>query len=139
MGPWSGESASWLDFPVPVTPLKGQIIRLEFSGDPLACWFSLGDSYCGTKPDGLTWCGTTEEHAGFDETITSEALNKVMSDAVTMVPALADARLALQTACLRPMASDMFPIVGPVPGGREPTCALVADVKAFSSGPAWPK
>ena len=139
MGPWSGESTSWLDFPVPVTPLKGQIIRLEFSGDPLACWFSLGDSYCGTKPDGLTWCGTTEEHAGFDETITSEALNKVMSDAVTMVPALADARLALQTACLRPMASDMFPIVGPVPGWEGAYMCTGGGRKGILLGPSMAK
>lgn len=116
MGPWSGETGSWLDFPVPITPLKGQIMRLEMDGPPLACWFAYKNSYCGTKPDGLTWCGTTQEEDGFNEVITPQGLHSVMDDAVKMVPALADAKLALQTACLRPMASDLLPIVGPVPG-----------------------
>ena len=116
LGPWSGQASSWLDFPVPITPLKGQILRLEMDGPPLASWLSFAHSYCGTKADGLTWCGTTEEEAGFDDTTTTAGLNVVMNDAVKMVPDLADAKLALQTACLRPMSSDQLPIIGPVPG-----------------------
>jgi glycine oxidase len=116
LGPWSGQASSWLDFPVPITPLKGQILRLEMDGPPLACWLNFAHSYCGTKPDGLTWCGTTEEEAGFDDATTPGGLNVVMNDAVKMVPDLVDAKLALQTACLRPMSSDQLPIIGPVPG-----------------------
>ena len=36
MGPWSTEAASWLDFPVPIWPLKGQIVRLEMPGGALS-------------------------------------------------------------------------------------------------------
>ncbi|MEE9198509.1 MAG: FAD-dependent oxidoreductase [Dehalococcoidia bacterium] len=116
LGPWSGEATKWLDFPVPVEPLKGQILRLQYDGEPLACSMSYQHSYAGSKPDGLVWCGTTEERAGFDEAITSEGMARVMDDALKMVPALADAQLALQTACLRPLTSDDLPIIGPVPG-----------------------
>ena len=31
MGPWSGAAAGWLGVPVPVTPLKGQVVRLAAS------------------------------------------------------------------------------------------------------------
>lgn len=116
MGPWSGEASDWLDFPVPVTPLKGQILRLQLEADPLACSLSYQHSYTGSKPDGLIWCGTTEEEEGFDESITPYGREKVMADALKMVPALADAELALQTACLRPLSADQLPIIGPVPG-----------------------
>lgn len=116
MGPWSGEAAQWLDFPVPIEPLKGQILRLELDGPPLASSISYEHSYTGSKPDGLTWCGTTEEKVGFNDAITPEGRAKVMGDVLKMVPALADAKLALQTACLRPMSADLLPIIGPVPG-----------------------
>ena len=52
----------------------------------MRCWFGYHDSYCGTKADGLTWCGTTEEEAGFDVSTNVEAMNSVMSDAVKMIP-----------------------------------------------------
>ena len=34
MGPWSARAAEWLDLPLPVRPLKGQIVHLEPSGPP---------------------------------------------------------------------------------------------------------
>ena len=116
MGPWSGEASKWLGFPVPITPLKGQILRLQMEGEPLACSLSYRHSYTGSKPDGLTWCGTTEEEEGFDESTTSYGTEKVTADALKMVPALEEAELALQTACLRPLSADQLPIIGPVPG-----------------------
>ena len=139
MGPWSTDAASWLDFPVPVWPLKGQIVRLEMPGEPLACWFGYHDSYCGTKADGLTWCGTTEENAGFDVSTHVQAMNSVISDAVKMIPSLAEARLALQTACLRPMASDLFPIVGPVPGWKGVYMCTGGGRKGILLGPGMAK
>ncbi len=139
MGPWSTEAASWLNFPVPIWPLKGQIVRLEMSGDPLRCWFGYHDSYCGTKADGLTWCGTTEEEAGFDVSTNVAAMNSVMSDAVKMIPSLADARVALQTACLRPMASDLIPIIGQVPGWEGAYLCIGGGRKGVLLGPGMGK
>ncbi|MFQ5872731.1 MAG: NAD(P)/FAD-dependent oxidoreductase [Dehalococcoidia bacterium] len=116
LGPWSAQASQWLGFPVPVEPLKGQILRLQLNGPPMACSVSFHSSYAGSKPDGLIWCGTTEEWVGFDEAISTEGRTKVMNDALKMVPALGDAQLALQTACLRPLSVDQLPIIGPVPG-----------------------
>ena len=35
MGPWSGEASSWCRFNMPVSPLKGQILRLQHTGAPI--------------------------------------------------------------------------------------------------------
>ena len=71
-------------------------------------------NYATTKPDGLLWAGTTEEEAGFDESLTTDGRDQIMESLVGVLPYLADARLSRQTACLRPVAPDGLPILGPV-------------------------
>ena len=117
MGPWTARASEWLGAPLPVTPLKGQIIRLRAEGAPYALSIGHRANYAMTKPsDGLVWCGTTEEHAGFDESRTTEARDAVIESTLRMLPSLADAELVLQTACLRPVTPDGAVMVGPVPG-----------------------
>ena len=115
MGPWSGEVGDWVGVDVPISPLKGQILRLAAPGDALAISLSWSGNYATTKPDGLLWAGTTEEEAGFDENPTPEGRDQVMASLVKVLPYLADARLAQHTACLRPVAPDGLPVIGPVP------------------------
>ena len=116
MGPWTGEASSWCRFNIPVTPLKGQILRLQHGGAPIKTSLYWSGSYAITKPDGLVWAGTTEEEAGFDEQTTIGARDKIMRDLIKMAPSLAEAQLVHQTACLRPLSADGLPIVGKVPG-----------------------
>jgi glycine/D-amino acid oxidase-like deaminating enzyme len=117
MGPWSGAATEWTGVNVPVRPLKGQIIRLQAPGEPYA--FSIGHlkHYAMTKPaDGFVWCGTTEEEAGFDESKTTESRDAIIESTLLMLPSLADADLALQTACLRPVTPDNVLMLGGMPG-----------------------
>ena len=116
MGPWSGEASSWCRFNMPVSPLKGQILRLQHTGAPIKTSLYWSGNYAVTKPEGLVWAGTTEEEAGFDEQPTTQARDKIMGDLLKMAPSLSDAQLAHQTACLRPLSADGLPIVGKVPG-----------------------
>lgn len=117
MGPWTVQSEQWLGIRVPVSPLKGQILRLEQAGRPLEHEFYWsGGGYVSPKADGLVWAGTTEEQVGFDDQPTPEARDAIMRDATEIIPALAEARLALQTACLRPASVDGLPILGEVTG-----------------------
>ena len=37
LGPWSSETSAWIDVPIEVRPLKGQILRLQAPGPPVAC------------------------------------------------------------------------------------------------------
>ena len=111
MGPWAGQASEWCGVDIPVTPLKGQILRLRTSHDPLKLGVNYSHSYVATKPDGLIWAGTTEEESGFDDSTNSEARDSIMEDFFQMVPGIQDAELLQQTACLRPMSADGMPIV----------------------------
>lgn len=117
MGPWTARASDWFNVPLPVAPLKGQIIRLQAPGAPYALSVGHLGNYAMTKPaDGLVWCGTTEEHADFDESRTTEARDTIIESTLRMLPALEDAELVLQTACLRPVTPDGVVMLGPVPG-----------------------
>lgn len=137
MGPWTGQAEMWLGVPVPVSPLKGQILRLESSGPALEhAFYRSGGGYISPKPDGLIWVGTTEERVGFDHRPTVEARKAIMSGALKVLPALSEASLALQTACLRPLSEDGMPIVGEVPGWDGVYIATGAGRKGILLGPA---
>ena len=116
MGPWTREAEAWTDIPMPISPLKGQILRLETPGPPLQHVISLRGNYLASKPDGLTWAGTTEEQVGFNNEPTQEARQSIMEAARKMMPSIAEAKLVLQTACLRPNTPDGLPIIDRVPG-----------------------
>jgi len=115
LGPWSAAASDWTGVPIDVRPLKGQIIRLRAPGPPVECSVGWGHNYATTKTDGLVWAGTTEEEAGFDEGATLAARDEIAAALVKMLPAMADARVAQQTACLRPVASDGLLVLGGVP------------------------
>ena len=116
MGPWTGQASAWCGVDIPVTPLRGQILRLRTSHDALKLAVNYAHSYVASKSDGLIWAGTTEEEAGFDEGTTSAARDSIMADFLKMIPGMQDAELLQQTACLRPLSADGMPIVDRVTG-----------------------
>jgi glycine/D-amino acid oxidase-like deaminating enzyme len=136
LGPWSAETSSWLDLPIEVRPLKGQILRLQAPGPPVPCSVGWGHNYATTKPDGLLWAGTTEEEAGFDEETTREARDEIGAALVRMLPVMADAHVVHQTACLRPVAADGLLLLGRVPGFDSVYMATGAGRKGILLGPA---
>ena len=118
-GPWCGaifrNSPGLKDVPMPIGPLKGQIVRLGIGDEipmPVSLWW--GADYAATKNDGLMYIGTTEEDAGFDAEPTSNARLGIRSSAERVLPFLKSAAFAHQTACLRPVTPDRLPVVGPV-------------------------
>ena len=116
MGPWTGLASEWCGVNIPVTPLRGQILRLRSANKSLNMAINYAHSYVATKTDGLIWAGTTEEEAGFEEITTSEARDSIMADFMKMIPGMDDAELVQQTACLRPLSADGMPIVDRVTG-----------------------
>jgi glycine oxidase len=138
-GPWSREAETWLDCSIPVDPLKGEILRLEHSGPCLAHDFSGGGGSVYSKPDGMVWCGTTEERQGFNRETTAAARQAIIQGAVRIIPDLARAKLALQTACLRPVTPDWLPIVGRAPGWDNVYLATGAGKKGILLSPAMGK
>ena len=137
MGPWTTQAGEWLGTPIPVEPLKGQILRLQADVEPLTTSiYRVGGGYIASKPDGLIWAGTTEERVGYDSNPTPEARESIMKLALDILPFLESARLVLQTACLRPLSADGFPIIGSVPGWEGVYVATGAGRKGILLGPA---
>ena len=136
MGPWSAAASEWIGLPIDVRPLKGQILRLQAPGPPVECSVGWGHNYATSKPDGLLWAGTTEEEAGFDEESTPAARDDIGAALLRMLPAMADAQVAQQTACLRPVTSDGLPVLGGVPGLDGVYVATGGARKGILYGPA---
>jgi glycine oxidase len=136
LGPWSAEASDWVGVPIDVRPLKGQILRLQAPGPPIECSVGWGHHYATTKTDGLLWAGTTEEEAGFDEESTLAARDEIGDALLRMLPAMADAQVAQQTACLRPVASDGLLVLGGVPGLDHVHVATAGARKGILYGPA---
>ena len=116
LGPWCGMLADLLGVPVPVEPLKGQILRLRIPDADPSNYVSRLGMYVAAKRDGLVWAGTTEERVGFDTNLTDDARDHILRSATRLRPDLAGAEIVRHTACLRPLSADLLPILGPVPG-----------------------
>ncbi|MBM3140531.1 MAG: FAD-binding oxidoreductase [Chloroflexi bacterium] len=116
MGPWSADAARWLGLPVPVEPLKGQIVKVRPPHALPAFSFGHGGNYAITKERGLVYLGTTEERVGFDRSTTPEAREAILAWGLGFASVLERAELVEQTACLRPLSADGMPIMGAVPG-----------------------
>ena len=134
-GPWLASGAQWLGAPLPMTPLKGEIVRLAAPGAPVECSIVWGDSYATTKRDGLLWAGATEETAGFDEAPSQAGQEALVGMVRRLLPTLADAEVIKHTACLRPMTPDGLPIVGPLPGADAAFVAGGGGRKGILYGP----
>lgn len=97
---------------LPVQPLKGQMIALDDS--PLRRPVMGDDVYL--VPRGYeTLVGATVEVAGFDVTVTPEAVEWLRAGASELCPELAAARITRSWAGIRPATPDMLPILGPDP------------------------
>ncbi len=119
MGPWSLRAGAWLDLPVPVRPLKGQIVHLEPAAEPPPGGFSdMHGHYVVTRPTGLVHVGATEEEEGFDMEPTEAAREEILSTLARLTSRLGEMQVVNQTACLRPVSGDGLPLLGAAPGRR---------------------
>lgn len=139
MGPWSRKAEAWLDTYIPVDPLKGEILRVELPGPPLSYELSGGGASLYPKPDGMVWCGGTEEWHGFDREPSESARQCISRGAARLIPDLARSRLVLQTACLRPVTPDWLPIIGRAPGWENVYLATGAGKKGILISPGMGK
>ena len=139
MGPWSRLAENWLNAYIPVDPLKGEILRMRLSGDPLEYDVSGDGASIYSKPDGLAWCGTTEDWRGFDREPLAETRDRILAGVKRIFPAISDAELVMHTACLRPVTPDWLPIIGRVPGYSNTWLATGAGKKGILLAPGFGK
>jgi glycine oxidase len=105
-----------------VHPVKGQIVELTAAAhgtEQLIDQVIYGAVYLVPRRDGRIVCGSTmEPSAGFDTTVTDDAVARIVAGAVRTVPALAGAHVRATWAGLRPGTKDGLPVLGAtrVPG-----------------------
>ena len=133
MGPLTGLASEWCGVDIPVTPLKGQILRLRTLHDPLKMAVNYAHSYVATKSDGLIWAGTTEEETGFDDSLNSAARDSTMAASSKTISGMPYAELSQPTACLRPLPAYGLPIVDKVTGWEN----LYVSTGAGRKGSLW--
>ena len=137
-GPWSRQVGEWIGLDIPVTPLKGQILRLEGLSPPLE-YHVAGPGAVVQKADGKLWAAATEEEAGFDLSTTAEARRSLLERAARVLPSVTQSRVVEHTACLRPRTPDALPILGTPPDRGNVYLATGAGKKGIMLAPAMGK
>ena len=113
-GCWSGGVAiDGITEPVPVRPVRGQLLWLAWTGTPLrrVTW----SSRCYLVPwdDGTLLVGATVEEAGFDERTTVAGVRDLLDAACDLVPRAWTAGFRGARVGLRPATPDDLPVIGP--------------------------
>ena len=111
-GPWSPQLLTPLGADVPVHPSKGEILRLEPPASGPFATHLLGPCSLVHKKDGLVWAAATAANAGFDRAPTDASREKLLANARTMMPEMADSAVAMHTVCFRPATPDDMPVLG---------------------------
>jgi glycine oxidase len=112
-GSWAGEIAiDGIATPVPVRPVRGQLLSLAWTGAPLrrATW----SRRCYLVPwdDGTLLVGATVEEAGFDERATVAGVRELLDAACEIVPQAQSAGFRAARVGLRPATTDGLPVIG---------------------------
>ncbi len=97
----------------PVRPAKGQMISLRADELKIERVLWSEKIYLVPRNDGRILAGATIEYAGFDKETTAGSIEKILSAAIELAPALAGARIGEMWAGLRPDSPDHLPILGP--------------------------
>lgn len=114
-GSWSGlVPNSGLD-PKKVRPAKGQMVALQTRLPLFSSVLFSPEGYLVPRTDGRVIAGSTLEFKGFEKSVTAEGLSRILTMALSLVPALADAPVEETWAGLRPYTDDHSPLLGPAP------------------------
>jgi glycine oxidase len=115
-GAWAGQITP---YPIPTRPVKGQMLCFVMpSRQLLRHVVRSPEIYLIPRSDGRLLAGATVEEAGFDKRTVPETIQGLRRAALTMLPALHNARVLEDWAGLRPGTPDNLPILGatPIPG-----------------------
>lgn len=99
----------------PVTPIRGQLLQLRWTGPPITR--VLWSDHCYVVPwtDGTVLVGATVEDAGFDQRTTVAGVRGLMDAACRLLPSAGEATFVEARAGLRPSTADGLPFIGRSP------------------------
>ncbi len=102
----------------PVKPIKGQMGMMPVDQLPMRELVWVGHTYLIPRRAQQLVLGATSEDAGFDDSISADAVERLAVDARATIPALAGRAVAERWCGFRPMTPDGLPVLGEtrVPG-----------------------
>jgi glycine oxidase len=113
-GSWAGRLGG-LPRALPVEPVMGQLLALETVPPTFRHVVDSPRCYLVPRADGRLIVGATAEHVGYRKQVTPAGVMRLLSGALEVAPALADAPLAETWAGLRPGTPDGLPVLGADP------------------------
>jgi glycine oxidase len=119
-GAWSPALLRGIGVRVPVHPMRGQVLSLHATPNPIRHVVFGTDYLLAPKVDGSIVVGATFEDAGFDDRLTADGVGALLSWATRVAPALSDATFRRAWVGIRPCTADAMPILG----GVEPWTGL---------------
>ena len=115
-GAWTGGLLDILGISLPMRPVRGQVVLFKAEPGLLRHVLFTSTAYLVPRLDGHVYVGSTLEEAGFDRSVTQEAISKLTQGAYRALPVLEKAKVEATWAGLRPKALDDKPTLGLVPG-----------------------
>lgn len=116
-GAWSGHLGG-LPRPLPVRPVRGQMVALRGKDGLLTRIVETADAYLIPRPGGEIVVGSTMEEAGFRKETTARGILGLLEGAIEAVPEMESAAVERVWAGLRPGTPDDLPVLGPDPEVR---------------------
>jgi glycine oxidase len=110
-------------FPFDVKPVRGQMIAFRPERLLIRSVVHSSRGYLVPRRDGRILAGATSEDVGFEKAVTTEAVERLYSAAVKILPALDGAEIVDSWSGLRPCTEDKLPVIGGFPGYRNLTVA----------------
>jgi len=120
MGPWTGQGTTWLGKEIPIWINREQCLRLEVA-ERLPYGLSSSGLVILPKANGtviLGHAGIPDHQPDFDSSLTEEVKNELLTDAVTLLPRLGEAKVIEHRGDLEgwaPPPNRTQPVMGRLP------------------------
>jgi glycine oxidase len=111
-GSWTGELMIDGIRPLPIRPVRGQLLQIGWVNDPLKRIVWGPDCYVVPSAPGTVLVGATVEEVGFDERTTVAAIRDLLDAASDLLPAMWQASFTEARVGLRPGTPDDMPVIG---------------------------
>lgn len=112
-GSWSGQVEVEGERTIPIRPVRGQLLYLDWLASALKRVVWSENNYLVPWSDGSVLAGATVEEVGFDERSTAAGIRQIIDMACQLIPKAKNARFKEVRVGLRPGTPDGLPVIGP--------------------------
>ncbi|MFI5366004.1 MAG: glycine oxidase ThiO [Candidatus Binatia bacterium] len=115
-GAWSGELLNRPGLKIPVRPARGEMLALRPTSVQVRHTLAEGETYLVPRSDGELLVGSTLAFVGYDKRVTDAGVERLLANAVRVLPGLRGTDPCRTWAGLRPCSTIRRPIIAPLPG-----------------------